>query len=424
MDFSASINPLGPPPCVWEAMSSVDLSVYPDPDCLALQEALSATLGVPPQCITIGNGSTELIHLLARACLSEGDEALILSPTFGEYEVACRLTGAIVAPLYAAESRGFQWDMDSTCRLIRLKKPRLVFLCNPNNPTGVYLPRSDVFKLAEATGEYSLLVVDEAYIAFTQDRVDETALGLLDLGNVVVLRSMTKDYALTGLRLGYGVAPEEVSRLLSAFQPGWSVNALAQAAGLAALSDSEHLDAARECVRQGKAYLERELKALSLKVTPSAANFLLVDVGDAAGVRTELLDAARECVRHGKAYLERELQALSLKVTPSAANFLLVDVGDAAGVRTELLCKGVCVRDCTSFGLPRHIRVGVRTIPDCQRLVQGLMEVLRTLGVHFHPEQQGDPGRRVDFQERPRGEPRWLWRVTSNMQSKNGGAEQ
>ena len=313
VDFSASINPLGPPPCVWEAMSSVDLSVYPDPDCLALQEALSATLGVPPQCITIGNGSTELIHLLARACLSEEDEALILSPTFGEYEVACRLTGAIVAPLYAAESRGFQWDMDSTCRLIRLKKPRLVFLCNPNNPTGVYLPRSDVFKLAEATGEYSLLVVDEAYIAFTQDRVDETALGLLDLGNVVVLRSMTKDYALTGLRLGYGVAPEEVSRLLSAFQPGWSVNALAQAAGLAALSDSEHLD------------------------------------------------AARECVRHGKAYLERELQALSLKVTPSAANFLLVDVGDAAGVRTELLCKGLCVRDCTSFGLPRHIRVGVRT---------------------------------------------------------------
>jgi len=330
IDFSASINPLGPPPEIWEAMARVDLSAYPDPECLLLREALSSMLGVRIECITIGNGSTELIHLLARACLSGEDKAIIFSPTFGEYEAACRLTGATVLYLEAREREGFLWDLDYACQLIREKEPRLVFLCNPNNPTGVLLPqRPDVHRLAEAVGTNGLLVVDEAYLSFV-DGAEESSPGLLGLGNLVVLRSMTKDYALTGLRLGYAVASEEVSRLLRAYQPGWSVNSLAQAAGLAALSNQEHLARARECVRQVKGYLQREL-----------------------GV-------------------------LGLKVGPSAANFLLIDVGDAASVRARLLRRGVCVRDCTSFGLPRHIRVGIRTIPDCQRLVKSLSELVVT----------------------------------------------
>ena len=159
-----------------------------------------------------------------------------------------------------------------------------------------------------------------------------------DINNVVLLRSMTKDYALTGLRLGYGVASEQVSRLMSAYQPGWSVNSLAQAAGLAALSDDIHLEKARECVRQGKAYLRRELTALGLRVLPSAANFLLIDLGD------------------------------------------------GARIRNGLLSRGLCVRDCASFGLPQYIRVGIRTIPDCQRLVDGLKEVINT---HPCPTLQG-----------------------------------
>ncbi len=335
VDFSASINPLGPPSCVWEAMARVDLSSYPDPECTALREALSGRLGVGPECITIGNGSTELIHLVARGCLGPGaagsSRVFILSPTFGEYEAACRLAEADMTFLPADEGRGFQWDIDHICRVIRDERPGLVFVCNPNNPTGVYLEESAVSSLAEAVGGNGLLVLDEAYISFVDEAWDALAgLGISrDINNVVLLRSMTKDYALTGLRLGYGVASEQVSRLMSAYQPGWSVNSLAQAAGLAALSDDAHLEKARECVRQGKAYLRRELTVLGLRVLPSAANFLLVDVGD------------------------------------------------AAEVRAGLLRQGVCVRDCASFGLPQYIRVGVRAIPDCRRLVDGLKDVIR-----------------------------------------------
>jgi histidinol-phosphate aminotransferase len=344
VDFSASINPLGPPSRVWEAMARVDLSSYPDPECTALREALSAKLGVGPECITIGNGSTELIHLVARGCLGPGavgsNRVFILSPTFGEYEAACRLAGANVTFLPSDEDRGFQWDIDHVCRVIRDERPGLVFVCNPNNPTGVYLERSAVSRLAEAVGDDGLLVLDEAYISFVDGAWDALAcLGISrDTSNVVLLRSMTKDYALTGLRLGYGVASEQVSRLMSAYQPGWSVNSLAQAAGLAALSDDAHLDKSRECVRQGKAYLRQELTALGLRVPPDAANFLLIDVGD------------------------------------------------GARVRAGLLRQGVCVRDCASFGLPQYIRVGVRAIPDCRRLVDGLKEVINT---HPCPTLQG-----------------------------------
>ena len=325
VDFSASINPLGPPPSVWKAMADVDLSRYPDPDCLLLREALSSALGVPSERITVGNGSTELIHLLARACLGPADGALILSPTFGEYEAACRIAGAGVTSIHAHEADGFRWDLDAVAHAIELNGPRLVFLCNPNNPTGVYLKPPDVLRLANSLIGGALLVVDEAYMPFV-DGDAQSVVGLC-LENLVVLRSMTKDYALTGLRLGYAVASVEVSLLLTCHQPAWSVSSVAQAAGVAALSDREHLARARECVRQGKEFLQAEMW----------------DMG--------------------------------FKVCPSATNFLLVEVGDAASVRAGLLARGVCVRDCTSFGLPRHIRVGVRTLADCHRLIGELREV-------------------------------------------------
>ena len=367
VDFSASINPLGPPPSVQEALAGVDLSCYPDPDCLALREALSANLGPRLECITIGNGSTELIHLLARACLAEGDKAFILSPTFGEYQVACSFSGAVVACLYASEKSRFRWDLDSVCRRIEDEMPRLVFLCNPNNPTGVYLSQAEVSRLASAGGG-GLLVVDEAYITFVEGSWD--ALNLLDYGNVVILRSMTKDYALTGLRLGYAVAPEEVSHLLSAYQPAWSVNALAQAAGLAALSEPQHLAKAKQCVSEGKDYLERELSNLGLVVVPSAANFILVEVQNAAMLRAELLQ------------------------------------------------KGVCVRDCTSFGLPRHIRVAARTVADCQLLVGALKEVKSLFGLEGETT-PGDPGNET-VRPGPEQDPH-LQKPASNTQGGRGG---
>jgi histidinol-phosphate aminotransferase len=324
IDFSVNINPLGPPPGVAAALSRVDIAAYPDPECREIREVISRLTGVAPGQIVIGNGSTELIHLLAHTYLGKGSRALILAPTFAEYEAAARRAGAGVIFQKAREEEDFIWDISAVCREVRQRQPGLVFLCQPNNPTGRYLERKAVVSLAEAAGQ-GRLVLDEAYVSFVSGAWDSGQ--LLSRGNVVVLRSMTKDCALAGLRLGYALCPADVARALSASQPSWSVNALAQAAGVDALADREH------CLR---------------------------------GI---------SCVHEGRGYLYRELGALGYKVLPSVANFLLVKVGDAAALRKQLLRRGVCVRDCTSFGLPEYIRIGVRTLPECQRLVEALREV-------------------------------------------------
>lgn len=321
IDFSININPLGPPPGAKDALSKVDISAYPDPESLELRKAISQFTGVMPEHIVVGNGSTELIHLLASACLGLGDTTVILAPTFSEYEVAAKQVGAEVVCLRAEESNGFIWNLSATCQDIRRKEPRLVFLCNPNNPTGVYLEREAVETLIEAT-EKGLLVLDEAYISFVQKAWNSSE--LLARENIVILRSMTKDYALTGLRLGYALCPGDIAQALFVKQPSWSVNAAAQAAGVAALSDREHL-----------------LRGIS-------------------------------CVEEGKSYLCREIETLGYKVIPSVANFLLVKVGNATTLRHRLLTQGICVRDCTSFGMPEYMRIGLRTLPECQRLIEVL----------------------------------------------------
>ena len=350
LDFSASVSPLGPPAGVWEAMHRVDLTAYPDPQCVELREAIcgnlaaggrqSAVRTIGVDGVLVGNGSTELIHLLARAYLSTPPQgttkaAFLLIPTYGEYQGACQLLGASVSGLEALapgsfNGTGFHWDMEEACRRIAAERPALVFICDPNNPTGVYLRRSEVESLVRASGSIGgLLVLDQAYLSFVDDPWD--SLGLLEHANVVLLRSMTKDYALTGLRLGYTIASPEVTARMAWWQPDWSVNALAQAAGLAVLGDTDYLGRARLAVEESKAYLTSELTALGYTVTPSAANFLLVQVGN------------------GKTVCD------------------------------TLVRSGLFVRDCASFGLPEYIRIGIRALTDCQRLVEALQRIPRRL---------------------------------------------
>lgn len=340
LDFSASVSPLGPPKGVWEALRRVDLAAYPDPTCLEMRETLSLHLSrhgprrrnVGVDRILVGNGSTELIHLLARAYLSPprpgtANAAFLLTPTYGEYKGACRLAGASVSGVQARRHNGFSWDLEEACCCIAAQRPSLTFLCNPNNPTGVYLPQRAVESMAEATAAAGgLLVMDEAYISFVDNAWDSPA--LLARDNVVLLRSMTKDYALTGLRLGYSLATEEVTHCLASFQPDWSVNGLAQEAALVALADVDYLPHARAAVTEGKEYL----------VT--------------------------------------QLSSLGFTVMPSAANFLLVEVGDGAAWRETLMRQGLFVRDCASFGLPDCIRIGIRPLADCQRLVRAMAEAV------------------------------------------------
>ncbi len=338
LDFSASVSPLGPPEGVAEAIARVDLTAYPDPHCLALTEAIAthhAAEGIADRNVIVGNGSTEIIHLLTRAWIGAPPEgcsrsALLLTPTYGEYDGAVRISGGTVTTLTATRcSEGFAWDTSAVTAAIATERPSLTFICNPNNPTGVLMERDQLAEIADTVAETGgLLVVDEAYINLSERRADAEVIEMATHhGSVVALRSMTKDYALTALRLGYAVASEGVISRLAALQPDWSVNGLAQAAGLIAIEDEMYLDRARRAVAD-----------------------------------------SRDCVAG-------RLSALGIRCYPTEANFVLAQVGDAANLRDRLARRGLFVRDCTSFGLPDCIRIGLRPAADCIRLADAVADL-------------------------------------------------
>ena len=321
LDFSVSTNPLGPSPAALAAARAADLGRYPDRQALELRRAGAGELGVTAEQVLLGNGSAELIWLLALAYLGPGERAFVLEPTFGEYGAAARLLGAEVGAWRADARDGFRVDLERVVGELERLQPRLTFVCNPNNPTGTWLTQSDLARLVEALPR-RLLVVDEAYLDLAGR--DSPSLPLVESGRVVVLRSMTKDYGLPGLRLGFAVGPLEVIRALAAAQPPWSVNAAAQAAGLAALGDRAHVEAGRRAAAEARAYLVPRLEALGYR-----------------------------CL-------------------PSTTNFWLVEVGDAAALRGRLLRRGIMVRDCSSFGLPAYIRLAARPLAECERLIEAL----------------------------------------------------
>ena len=325
LDFSASVSPLGTPPEVRAAIAAIDPSIYPDRDCLALREALAERHGVDREQVLIGNGSTELIHLVARAFLKPEERAFTFSPTFGEYAAAAEAQGAQVLHAWAPEKAGFTWDIQTAVDDIRRTTPAIIFLCNPNNPTGVMLGHNDVVAIARAARP-GLLLIDEAYASLAESSWDTAP--LLAEENIVLLHSMTKDFGLAGARLGYMLASPGIISRARRWQYSWSVSAIAQAAGIAALLCPGHVEASRKVVAEGKQLLRQELPKLGLYPLPSEANFLLIKVGNVVAVRLELLK------------------------------------------------RGLLVRDCASFGLPEHIRISARRPGECERLVATLKEVL------------------------------------------------
>jgi histidinol-phosphate aminotransferase len=324
LDFSVNSNPFGPSPAVAAALAQTPLDRYPDRESLALRRALAAHLAVGVEQIVIGNGTAELIQLTAHAFLRGDDHVFILGPTFGEYARACSLMGARVHTWQADPADAFVVDVEAVGYLLLTTRPRLAFLCRPNNPTGTVLPLAAVRAWADAAPE-TLFVVDEAYLAFAAGVESSLTLGL---PNMVSLHSMTKDYALAGLRLGYAVGHRDTISALARVRPAWNVNALAQAAGLAALEDQAHL--------------QRTLRQLRRATDLLVSGFSLI----------------------------------GLPPCPSAVHFFLVEVGDAREFRRKLLRRGILVRDCTSFGLPAHVRIAARQPDDNLRLVRAVSEVL------------------------------------------------
>ena len=324
IDFSVCSNPFGPPSSIRNGLVKAVIDKYPDTEATELRLALSQKLGLRPQNIIVGNGSTELIRLAASVYFSPADTVIIIKPDFGEYEVASRLCGATIVHLTMKPQDGFRLPLDKLVKLIREHKPKGLFLSNPNNPTGNYLSRKEMEAILDASSE-CLVIVDEAYVSFVGNAWPSQ--DLIERENLMILRSMTKDYTLAGLRLGYAMANTQKIANLRLARPPWNVNAIALKAGVLALQDAEFLDKSLKKLRQ-----ERDS-------------------------------------------LMAKLEILGLKTVPAQANYFLVKVGNAHLFRERLLEQKILVRDCTSFGLPDYVRIAPRTPRENKRLVATLKEI-------------------------------------------------
>jgi histidinol-phosphate aminotransferase len=323
LDFSVNSNPYGPAPLVLEAIRSIPIDRYPDRESIAVRRALSERMGISAEQILVGNGTAELIQLAAFAFLQKGDHALILEPTFGEYERSVHLMAANIHRWRAVSQNGFIPSPEKIHKRLQQRKMQVVFLCNPNNPTGQVIPNEVLGEWADGFSE-TLFIVDEAYLAFV-DRM-RSAISL-NRKNILILRSMTKDYAIAGLRLGYAVGEKAVMEAMKNFRPAWNVNACAQAAGLASL--------------QSEKYVSETLARL----------------------------------RNEKEFLITRLKMLGYEPVPSPTNYFLLPVRNGAQFRAELLKHGILVRDCASFGLPSYIRIATRKPEDNRRLVHALKKI-------------------------------------------------
>lgn len=326
-DFSVSTNPFMPLPGLREALAQAPIDRYPDSRCTELTGKLAERYGIAPDTVLAAAGTTELIRAVAQTYFRRGDTVLIPEPTYGEYEPATRLAGARALKHRSREEALFRPDIDELTELFGNLRPRAAFICNPNNPTGYLYPRSAIERFIEASAD-TLLILDEAYITFIE--AGWSSIDLAQRANVIILRSMTKDYGLPGLRLGYAVARADIIDYLRRSLPPWNVNAPAQTAGLMVLDEDS--------------YLEESLEKLR-----TAGEFLV-----------------------------KEIEKLGFTVLPSDTSYFLVRVGNGTACRRDLLQHGIMVRDCTSFGLPGYIRVAVRRQQDCERLIQALAAILNT----------------------------------------------
>ncbi len=328
LDFSVNLNPLGPPPKLRQMVcaASDELGNYPDNRYLNFRLAAAHYLNVSSDNIVPGNGSTELIRLFSEAVIESGDNVMIPSPSFGEYEFQCRLLGAKIEYFNPENIE------------ISIENCKAVFLCNPNNPTGKLLPRKDLLRLVdECSARGVFLFVDEAFIDLADP--GESVADIAAANDfVIVLRSLTKTFAIPGLRIGFAVASSDFAEILNNIRLHWNMNSIAAAAG----------------------------------------EKLLEDKGDYLGRSLALLKKERE-------WLLSKLTAIrGFKPYNSDANFILIDLKEfglrSAELTARMLRHGIIIRECTSFGLVNHIRVAIRKRNENRKLIDTLFQVIKEWG--------------------------------------------
>jgi histidinol-phosphate aminotransferase len=326
--LASNENPLGPSPKALEAIRQTvgKLHRYPNGGSYDLCQHLSNRLKIKCENIVLGNGSDDLIAMLALVMLQPGDEAIVPQPAFLFYDIAIQSSGAIPV---GVPLKAHQTDLDGMLARIS-PKTRLIFVNNPHNPTGSLISKEALDAFVAALPAGIVLVIDEAYIEFVRTPNCSTSLEYLNSGKTVVgLRTFSKVYGLAGLRIGYGLMPSYLAQLLHRVRQPFNVNTLAQAAAIAALEDQEFLNNTVQLVAEEMAFMYQALDGIGLKYHKSHANFLLIRVDK-----------------------------------------------NADAVFEDLLKKGVIVRSMTSYGYPDCIRVNVGLHQENIRLLEALAEVL------------------------------------------------
>ena len=326
--LASNENPLGPSPLGKKAFSeAVDkLHIYPDANCFRLKQKLSQMLNYDPQGLLVGNGSDELLKLLAETFLNPGDEIIFAQPSFAEYEFTATIMGAtsIKVPLI-----DFKHDLNAMLAAIN-PRTKMVYICNPNNPTGTIVSDQEIDSFMARVPKDVLIIFDEAYYEYVESPQYASGIKYVKDGrNAVVLHTFSKIYGLAALRVGYGITTPAIAAAVERVTEPFNVNTPAQVAATAALDDKEHLEQSRIVNQAGKNYLYKEFEKLQLKYLKTDANFIFVDTGK-----------------------------------------------DSQEVFQALLKQGVIIRSGDIFGYPTYIRVTVGNEKENARFIEGLKKIL------------------------------------------------
>ncbi|MBI3778451.1 MAG: histidinol-phosphate transaminase [Gammaproteobacteria bacterium] len=327
--LASNENPLGPSPRALEAAQKAlrDINRYPDGNGFALKQALARKHGVAPDHITLGNGSNDILEFLARAFVQPENEVVFSDHAFAVYPIVTRAVGAkpVVTPAK-------NWGHDlAAMRAAVNARTRLVFIANPNNPTGTWLKAGELEAFIQALPAHVIVAVDEAYFEYVEEReYPDTIAWSAKYPNLVTTRTFSKAYGLAGLRAGYAVSSPQMADVLNRVRQPFNVNSIALAAAAAALSDELHVKRAVQANREGMQLLVGAFQSLGLKFIPSVGNFVCVDFGR-----------------------------------------------PAAPVYEALLREGVIVRPVANYGMPNHLRVTIGLPEENARFLEALKRVLR-----------------------------------------------
>ena len=324
--LASNENPLGPSAKALEAMRAAlgNAHLYPDGSAFYLRKAIASKLNVSPENVILGNGSNEVIEFLGHAFLNPGDDVITCQYAFIVYKL---LAFAFGVRTIETPSPDFQQDLDATLELVTAKT-RIIFIPNPNNPTGTLISQRTIDNFMSRVPENVIVVFDEAYFEFLDDPPD-TLRFVRDGRSVVVLRTFSKIHGLAGLRIGYAIAPPETIEVLHKTRQPFNVNSIAQAGAIAALADDAHL---------------RDTKRV---------------------------------IDEGRVYLQEHFAKMQIPFVPGAANFIMANVGDACAVFQKLLQRKIIVRPLKGYGLAEWVRISVGTMEENEKLVAALREVLR-----------------------------------------------